>query len=347
MTEALFINDTSGSYHWGCYATSTAIKDRLSSDGYVVASYAVEETHNRLGNPPTSIDELETFKSQLRRANPSLWHDLNECDLVVVNGEGTLHRSHAGPRGLLALMWTAKRLDKRVHLINHSLFPSGTREPAAVEVEDYYRACLSDLDRIVVREPYSREAYRGLGIEPILGFDCLPLYAERRRLPDAEPAIVIGGASNWTPQTSERVAQVLLEILPKRQELVFLSGGSKSPPEDIVQFETMRGVLSSLRLVEPGTADEWIARIAHARLVITGRFHHLIAAAATTAPVVMMPGNTPKSDGVCSMLNFRTPISTSSAYLAGALSEAVSGPDATSVGSASRLRELAAANFGW
>jgi hypothetical protein len=48
----------------------------------------------------------------------------NNADLLVVNGEGTLHGVSDNVRGLLYFVYAAaQRLGKRVQIINHSCYP--------------------------------------------------------------------------------------------------------------------------------------------------------------------------------------------------------------------------------
>jgi len=342
--KAIFVNDTSQSYHWGCYATSMAIKHGLEDAGYDVTSFPVEVTHTGLGVAPEGVDDLSAFSAQLPTSAPALWAALQGCDLVVVNGEGTLHRFHAGPRSLLALLWTAKREGKPVHLINHSLFPSGSKLEAPQNVEEYYRACLEGVERIVVRENHSKLVYNRLGIDAILGFDCLPLFSEGLRLPNVPESIMLCGASNWSSDEAEEVGQTLSGVLKKSTPVVFLSGGPISPPEDKMHFESLRKGFPDLEFAEPENVERWLSLIAHAKLVVTGRFHHLIAAISLSAPVVMMPGNTSKSDAVCQFLGIDLPLVSNDRTLVDRVASALDRPVRTSEADLMLVRALASRN---
>lgn len=343
---ALLINDTTTDYHWGCFATSGFIKSKLASLGYRVTSFSAATTHRGMGQGPTSVDELAAFYKKLPAVAPELWDALTRCAIVVVNGEGTLHRSHNGPRCLLAFMWAAKRLGKTVHLINHSLFPSGGAEPAEADVRDYYYKCLSSLDAIVAREAHSISNYRNLGIPADLGFDCLPAFANDISIPSSERAIVLCGASNWTADVAKSVAERLAPLLAAQAlPIVFLSGGVKCPPEDRMHYEAMRSAISRLVLAEAESVEQWLSIISSSALMITGRFHHLIAAIALSSPIVSMPGNTPKCEAVCDLVGLPSPIDAMSPLLEERVRQALQHPPAPPLETALRARELAERNF--
>ena len=343
---ALFINDTATDYHWGCYATSSVIKERLISAGYRVAPFSVAVTHRGMGNAPTSTSELSEFYRGLSTIAPDLWEALHQCAIVVVNGEGTLHRFHNGPRCLLALMWAAKRIGKPVHLINHSLFPSGGRETASNDVREYYRECLYHIDNVVARENFSINNYKELGIKATLGFDCLPIFAKRATLSKTERAIVLCGASHWSAETARSVAERLAPILFKQEvPIVFLSGGVQCPPEDRVHYEAMRSAIPGLRMVEAESAERWLSVIARAYLTITGRFHHLVAAVALSSPIVSLPGNTLKCEAVCDLFGLPSPIEPASPMLEERVQRALATPPALSDAVAEKARQLAERNF--
>lgn len=314
--QAVFLNNTASSYHWGCFATSMMLYNGLTDRGFSITSFDVETTHFGLGaSAPSSAAEIDAdaYLDQIRSANPMLLRAIEDCDLVVVNGEGTLHRFHNGPRALLSVMRMAKvRLGKRVHLVNHSCFPSGAGEPADSAVEEFYRECLAPLDRIVARDLISVEVYKRLGIKAEAGFDCLPLYHDRylKPLPKMPPRVLLGAASNWHGEAVDAFSSAFSKVrdgLPAKP--VFLSGGfRREPPEDAVHYEAMRSRIPDLEIIRPSSISEWLGWIESSPLMITGRFHHLVSAAALRTPVVVMPGNTTKNDAMCDIFKMPTPI---------------------------------------
>lgn len=308
----LFLNNTANIYHWGCFATSMMIYRSLEERGFHIISFDALQTHRNTGSAPTLPRDkaMRPYLTELKKTNPALVEALNASDVVVVNGEGTLHRFHQGPRALLSLMRIAKLLRKPVHLINHSCFPSGDPHPAAAEVENFYRYCLSDVDRIVVRDDWSAKAYDRWSLPAERGFDCLPLYCScfLPSVPEMPRSVVLGGASWWNGTTAESLGRTLAKALPRRSRVIFLAGGrDKEPEEDESHFRALKKNLE-LDIVRPSTFDEWMGWIKSAEVVVTGRFHHVIAAATMSTPIVATPGNTAKTNAVSAMLGLPAPL---------------------------------------
>jgi hypothetical protein len=307
---AVFLNDTSSSYHWGCFATSSVLKNAVSGWGYDVVSLDVETTHAGFG-VPADVACPEAFAAQLPAANPTLHRALQECAIVVINGEGTIHRTHRGPRSLLAMVWAcASVYGKPIHVLNHSLFPSGTTQPADADTEAYYRRCLSRLTRAVVRDRWSVASYRRLGVIAHEGFDCLPLYpvqaTTRPRL------IVLGAASHWSQAEAARLGRLLRRSGLDRSRFVFLSGGPKEPPEDAAHYDGLRSEIPGLAILRAESVGDWVNALASADLLVTGRYHHLVAAASHGTPFAAFAGNTDKNAALCDLIGATPPIITTS-----------------------------------
>jgi hypothetical protein len=296
---ALFLNSTLTSYHWGCYGTSAAIHQRLVEAGYLVHSFPVEVTHAALPGVDIAVPiDFEAYDAALKGLNVPLYVAINDADVVVVNGEGTIHRGHAGPINLLALIAYLRVLGKPVHLINHSCFPNGDASPAEPALEAYYRDCLSGLDTVAVREPLSVEVYARLGVQATLAFDCLPLYIatylERPKEPVGD-TLLVSVINTASDQDAARVGAAV-EAARGQHPVAFLAGGYKRrPTEDVRHYQALASEVTGLSALEPATIEQWVAAIASARLLVTGRYHHFIAALAVGTPVVLMPGIRPRA----------------------------------------------------
>ena len=91
--KALLINFTGDSYHWGCYGTSMEIYQSLLEQNYYVEIIPVFKTHSA---SPT-VEKIEDFNSQnffkdFCQSNQDLVQSMYQSDIIIVNGEGTLHR---------------------------------------------------------------------------------------------------------------------------------------------------------------------------------------------------------------------------------------------------------------
>ncbi len=121
-----------------------------------------------------------------------------------------------------------------------------------------------------------------------------------RPLPACGPVNLIGAASYCGKAEADAFADAVLAMRGELEgPLMFLSGGyRREPPEDANHFAWLKARLPDIGILRPRSIAEWLGYIAAAKLFVTGRFHHLVAAAALGTPTVTMPGNTPKVDAV-------------------------------------------------
>lgn len=307
-------NFSADSYHWGCFGTSMEIYETLLERGYYINYRPVEDSHTPLANVPTTLVDFdsETVAREFAQSNTQIVRAMKQADLVLCNGEGTMHHHNVGPWQLLYIMYFAKKyFNKRVVLVNHSSYPSGSLEPSE-QVDQFYSEILRHLDYVASREIYSTQVLNRIGVKATQSFDCLPRYINRhgfkRELAPDGPIIVSGGVSLTQNQANE-VGAAIKPLIQKGRKVFYLAGAKNNPAgEDRKHFEIMKNKVPGLQLFDAETIDEWLGMIASASLLVSARFHHTIAAASLLTPVVCMPSNSPKVDGICKMLNIDSPI---------------------------------------
>jgi polysaccharide pyruvyl transferase WcaK-like protein len=313
--RALILNFTADTYHWGCFGTATEVYQSLVERGYRVATMSVHQTHGFRPSPAT-FDEMNDpgFRQSACDANPILTGELREADVVVVNGEGTLHRSHPAPRNLLFLMHLARQqFGKPVHLINHSFFPSGSTD-ASAELDPMYQAVATGLTRVMAREVFSLGVHRRLGIDAMQGFDCLPRFIARHRESVASGrtprgTLLLSGGVNFTPDTARQISRAVAVGRQPGERVVYLSGAKNQPArEDAAICGFMKTDIPDLEFVDAATMSDWLDAIANAQCLVSGRFHHTLAAAMLGTPAAAFPSNTPKIHAVCEMLGLDAPV---------------------------------------
>jgi len=355
--SALILNFTANTYHWGCYGTSVELYQSLVERNYYASCVSVHATHG-LAPSPTTLEQMTepAFMRAACDANPTLATSLRESDVVVVNGEGTLHRTHPAPRNLLFLTNLASRhFGKPVHLINHSFYPSGSREPSA-ETDPMYRTIAAVLTCVVPRETYSLDVLRRLGVTAVQGFDCLPRFIARHRTsltpdPAFRHALLLSGGVNLTPPAAQQISRVVTSCRRPGQRVVYLSGAKSQPArEDQVLYGLMRGEIPDLEFHEASSMLGWLNVLAGAQGLVSARFHHTLAAAMLGTPVVVFPSNTPKLEAVCDMLQLEPPLAFDDPHLEGKLAEALGAVHdgrAGVISEAARqsMLDLAAVNF--
>lgn len=301
---ALLLNDTAYWYHWGCTCTSLGLHEGLRGAGYVVDSVPIN-TINALGPLPTTVagfDDERLF-AEFSAKNPELIARMASASIVVINGEGSIHDLTQTSVALLYSAYIAKqRLGKNTQIVNHSCYPSSSNQPSA-PADALYRKVYEVLDYVAVREEHSAAVLARLGIDAVQAFDCLPLFV--RRYPPVVQAtsqrrVVMAGSVQLTGALLDMLVRIAEDLLAQGYALEALVGANAYLAQDDVQFVTalhsrLRG---RYRLVAATSEAEWLGTIAGADLLISGRFHHSIAAACLGTPFVVTASNTAKIDGL-------------------------------------------------
>jgi len=87
-------------------------------------------------------------------------------------------------------------------------------------------------------------------------------------------------------------------------------GAAANPAADDKKFVAALQEISpnGWELVEARSEDAWLRAIGSAKLLISGRFHHTIAAACLGTPSIAFGSNTPKIEGMLDMLGLTPPL---------------------------------------
>lgn len=314
--KALLLNDTTAWYHWGCTATSLAIRDQLSARGYDVAAAPIREIYSARPAPATLQDfDSGAFFHDFAARNPALLRRMATADRIVVNGEGTLHGVSDNVRALLyAIYQAAARLEKPVQVVNHSCYPEDAPTITDAAANGLYRKVYSQLEYVAFREHVSHGLMAKLGIEGALAFDSLPLTARKLRptLPTTrEKRLVIAGSAAADDSTAAAFAEYARWAGGAGWTVVMLGGARCFPAADETNFLralARHGMPAGTELVMARSLERWMAEIARAGMVATGRFHHSIAAFSLGAPFIAAGSNTAKTHALMQLLERPAPL---------------------------------------
>jgi Flp pilus assembly protein TadD len=238
-SKILLLNDTSFWYHWGCTCTSLALRQSLQHKGASVKGIPINSI-NQITSLPHDISQLtnESFFLQFRNERPDLAEALQNADKVVINGEGSLHGSSPLAAALLYLAWLAKnRFGKQVHLINHSCYPDNSPVTTGSQRELFYHKIYEKLDTIAVRESVSYRLLENLGLQPVLSFDCLPLFINSHQdliSRNTKNRILIAGSVSWTDQMLQAMCNAVLSVSKRKLRWRLYLGQMHSLPEMIL-----------------------------------------------------------------------------------------------------------------
>ncbi|MGV6852872.1 MAG: tetratricopeptide repeat protein [bacterium] len=310
--EALLINDTSHWYHWGCSCTSLTIHRKLRSSGFGVSSIPVYELYDLQGLPSSiaeldDVDKYHDFKQQ----NREIISAINRSHVIIINGEGTLHGLTPAALGILYIAYiSAHFLNKPVHIINHSCYPDDSLEIKNNMYYSLYQKVYLALSSIAIRELYSAKLIAQLGLNVTIGFDCMPLFIQQHNphcKKDAEQ-IVIAGSVSWNRDMINNIAELILWFSSQGYQVKILIGAAAFLSNDDQEFVKLisQQCKGHYQLLNATSENEWLREIGTASLLISGRFHHSIAAACLRTPLIMMESNTPKNNAIADMLNIKT-----------------------------------------
>ena len=315
--RALLINDTSFWYHWGCSCTSLAIRDNLREKGFSIAGVPIGDLQ---GTEPIPVDFdqwNEELIAHFLKTKKELCEKVEAADVLIINGEGSLHGFSPLSASLLCLMYVAKhRFGKPVHVINHSCYPDDKAEPTGSIIEELYMSVYKTLDRVVVREPVSGNLLERLGLDVVRSFDSLPLFVDKYRDQiehKASGGIIFSGSVAFSNEMLQSFCRVVTAVAGGQCSYLF---GANSFPakDDIFVIQQLQKLLpNGVKLLHARSEVEWLSIISSADLLVSGRFHHSIAAACLGTPFVVMDSNTPKISGLMQQLELQTYVNTKEA----------------------------------
>lgn len=319
--KVVLFNDTSSWYHWGCTGTSTALKEEIEQLGFTIDALPIHLTYTLKEIPSFEFFDDPNKLKKFCDLNQEIIEKIRVADAVIITGEGTIHGLKANPRHLLYLAHLAKRyFGKHVEIINHSVYPNdpiftgeNKSKEAYIRACDIYKNIYSELDFIAIREPFSQEEMKKIGIASTLSFDCLPLYIKKhydRPKVVNEKSVLVAGSVAFTETGAEKICRYL-EILSQRDyQIQVLTGAAAFPSKDDLKFVAFlkKHCKAPWQLIEATSMEEWLDTINHSTFLLSGRFHHSIAAFCLNTPFIALNSNTYKVHALCAFLGQKEPL---------------------------------------
>jgi polysaccharide pyruvyl transferase WcaK-like protein len=311
---AILLNDTTDWYHWGCTATSLGLKSLIGERYELIDSVPIQTTY-KLARPPNSPEQFHApaFYTLHAPDNADLYRRIGRADCVFVHGEGTIHGLGRAPINLLYMTHAArKHLGKPVYMVNHSVYPRSGRPADDAAAHAFYRSIYAAFDYVAVRETLSKQIADRLGLPAVQSFDCLPLTAARLfpEPPAKQKTLAIAGSVAFDAAGLAALVTFGNDMRRRGYEPVVITGAQANPAADDRRFLTALRAADTggWTYVEAASLKEWLATIGSAALLVSGRFHHTLAAFAMRTPFVMLNSNTPKMPALAQMLGAPEPI---------------------------------------
>ncbi len=315
--KILLFNDTDGDYHFGCSATSQALKYCL---GITDNEYTHKVTDwNRTPFPYYEKDfDDDDFFAQWSENNNDIIKQILVSDICVFTCEGTLHGydERPGTRNLLYMIYICKmRYNKKTFVINCSCYPVYNLQDVSKEnlACIIYKKVLEKIDKCIVRERASLAILNKLGVNAKIAFDCLPLYVKlfyqeamlSEKL-NKNYTLISGGSTLhksfykfiknlWKNYKINGDVYFLASCMPE------INADDKHCIEEIQKFNKKfktKLLRRKIKILYTKSTNEWLSVIKRGKLFVSGRFHHSIAAAIFQTPYVCLDANTPKTDAL-------------------------------------------------
>lgn len=330
--KILLLNDTESNYHWGCTATSAALKAGILKQSKSLTSIPITATKG-WSNVPTTKEGFESQKQYEefceKKENAELIQKLKVADIIVINGEGTIHGGlRPSPLKLLYIAYISKVfLKKNVQIVNHGVQIvdcSTTQYHAELcvsenEAQKIYQMVYEKLDFIAARDKQSYDLAKIWNSSNTKqSFDCLPLYIAEHfkyKAKSSSKTIVIAGSVAWKQDAIPHLVEYIKTMIEKGYKIKILIGAKENPAADDKTFlEAISNCLPQnnhkwrWNLVNANTLQEWLDTIHSADLLVSGRFHHSIAAVCLKTPFVTLNSNTDKITALTEIFELPPPI---------------------------------------
>lgn len=329
--KVVVLNYTGDRANWGCQATSRNLLDFLRSslagapqldvatiplprshavDELVAAAHGGRIRDIYAAEHP-GIDDLHFLESIIRERFGDSLTPVETADVVVFQGEGSIGPQRylrnvqlLGPPFLAAHLWR-----KPVLAMNQTIYACDD-DDARILARIFGRFGL-----VAVREARAYAFSRSIGIDgvvlcPDLAFAaarCVP--ADHAPIPRV-PYFCVAGATVLATDSVEPTLTAVRQIAVRhglRPVFVF----SRPMDNGIVRAMTkMPGDLEPdvVSASDFGRFEQILPLLANATLVLGRRYHTAISALAEGTPVILLPGNTFKSEGLGPMLGLDIPV---------------------------------------
>jgi len=281
MKTAILLNDTSYENHHGCSIVIKNIEQNL-----------LDRDIKLIATNPIGKDW---------KKNRSFLKALEICDIVLVNGEGTIH--HCSPYGL-TLLEIVEATNKPCILMNMTYQDNS----------DVYVELIRKFTKVYVRESMSQKELATVGIDaqviPDMTFGSnYQIENQRNRdiyITDSHDIRFSKLLYNFAQKANMKFLPILAPykkfsskkgFIKKVKYLFFMHMGKILSNVFSVKY-------SNLRYMYVCEEDTFVNHVGHCSLLITARFHALCIAIQTVTPFVVLKSNTHKIEGLLKDMQF-------------------------------------------
>lgn len=226
----------------------------------------------------SGIEILRTFKATANYKSDLFSACVDQCDIAIVNGEGTMHHDQTDALHLMNSAQAIKEKRKKCYLIN------------TVWQDNIALSKRLDLfDGIFVRESFSQMEIRNAGHDAAIVPD-LSLYSTNRSSTLQKPSLsmrtAVFDSVNWS------ITKILARYAAHTNAKFFLMDGT--PRKRIKSIKLLQYLVPSWQVPKIAT----IRDVRESANIISGRFHATCMAIKYGIPFLAIPSNTHKIEGM-------------------------------------------------
>jgi polysaccharide pyruvyl transferase WcaK-like protein len=320
LTRVTLINETGHTVNPGCKAVQRALESLVKrAGGSIVESVPVgywadafrdiavnskdgilyREGWFPTGSPsarPIDLDQWKKVRTAVAAQDSELTEKIRKSDVVIVNGEGTIHHNFPRALALLALMDVSSSLDKPVLLLNASI----QAMDAALS-----QLVLPHLRMCHVRERFSLESVRSyvphaLQTADIAALSISQLPAVRRFAPVRIRKK--GFVSAGVVTSEETLRSLLATVRSFGVEPTYYCIGDGGEKAIAIKVCTEMNV--KIRFCTKVTLDELPSFVSKFDIAVCGRHHINFVLMKCGIPLVPIVANTWKIDGTMALLRY-------------------------------------------
>lgn len=271
--SAVLLNDTRTDCHHGCTTVVETIAELARDNGIELSAMV-----------PARTDWLNDAATRTA---------LESADLIIVNGEGTIHHDRPAGRLLLQVAEWAKSADKPCALINTTWEANG---PGMVDLARSF-------DLVSVRESTSKAELDRQGIDCRVVPDLALWYRYSgegvRSGIRVTDSVLAGSSVALHHRLTKMGARPISLLYARRTPLETLRNLRRYQLDPNARVEGLGRIARATMAdwwAQTADRDTFIKELTSAELVVTGRFHALILCLATHTPVIVVPSNTHKNE---------------------------------------------------
>lgn len=276
--RAVLINDTSLNNHYGCAIVTEQIYTMSAANGIIIKATV----------PLRANWKEDKYASAIYSA-----------DLVIVNGEGSVHHARSFAKDMLRVVEYCKEHGIPAFFIN------GVYQENDFETD----VLMQQFTKIWVREGFSQKTLAASGIEATVVPDMVISFEPQvSRL--ADHALDVLYSDSVTRDVTQELARRAWENHGGRTEFLTLRKSAKRPSRNGVFYliDTIRKMRSrrvaGALIYNPGVSghcksiDDFLTVICSSRLVVTGRFHMLCICLILEIPFLAIKSNSHKIESM-------------------------------------------------